>query len=50
MLDRYGVAGREMIMDVVDSIPRIVFSIFVIVVGILIIRGKKKELLEDEHE
>ena len=50
MLDRYGVAGREMIMDVVDSIPRLVFSIFVIVVGVLIIRGKKKELLDDEHE
>lgn len=50
ILERYEVAGSGMIMEVIDSIPRLVFSIFVIVVGVLIIRGKKKELLDDEQQ
>lgn len=39
---------RDMIKGIMTSVPRLAVAVLVIVFGTLLIRGKKKELIEDE--
>lgn len=36
--------------SIVSSVPRLAFSIFVIVIGVALVRGKKKELIGDDAD
>ena len=36
--------------NIVSSVPRLAFSIFVIVIGVALVRGKKKELIGDDED
>lgn len=38
---------RMLAESVISSLPRLAFSIFVIVIGVVLVRGKKKELIGD---
>lgn len=40
---------NKIIRSIVNSVPRLAFSILVVVAGVLLIRGRKKELLEDNE-
>lgn len=50
MLDAFPEAIRVMVRSVMNSVPELVFSILVIVGGIALIRGKKKELVEENND
>ena len=42
---------ESMLADsIVSSVPRLAFSIFVIVIGVALVRGKKKELIGDDED
>lgn len=41
---------RMLTESVVSSVPRLAFSIFVIVIGVMLVRGKKKELIGDDED
>lgn len=41
---------RMLTESVISSVPRLVFSIFVIVIGVMLVRGKKKELIGDDED
>ena len=42
---------ESMLADsIVSSVPRLAFSIFVIVIGVALVRGKKKELIGDDSD
>lgn len=42
---------ESMLADsIVSSVPRLAFSIFVIVIGVALVRGKKKELIGDDAD
>lgn len=37
----------QYLKNIINSVPRFVFSVFVIVIGVMLIKGKKKELEEN---
>ena len=42
---------ERMLADgIISSLPRLAFSIFVIVIGVALVRGKKKELIGDDED
>lgn len=41
---------RMLTESVISSVPRLAFSIFVIVIGVMLVRGKKKELIGDDED
>lgn len=41
---------RQIIKGAINSVPRIAFSILIIIAGIVIIRGKKKDLLMEKED
>lgn len=41
---------RMLAESVISSVPRLAFSIFVIVIGVMLVRGKKKELIGDDED
>lgn len=47
-----GLAEQDlrMVRNIVNSVPRVVFSVIVIVAGIMLVRGRKKELTTGENE
>ncbi len=41
---------RMLTESVISSVPRLAFSIFVIVIGVMLVRGKKKGLIGDDED
>lgn len=50
MLNSFSGLDIQLIKNIVNSIPRLVFSIFIIIFGIMLIKGKKKELIEEQKD
>lgn len=50
LLSNFSEQDIQFIKSIINSIPRLVFSVFIIVFGITLIKGKKKELIEEHAD